>query len=105
MQSATSEVYRIFADVEARGVSPVYFDWAASIAEDPDVLGLIESLPRHKRQPNLVFAAARLKGAAAAPTRSSVPGSSCTGPRWSLSSGNGPRRPMKPAGARCCCRC
>lgn len=67
MQSATSEVYRSFADVEARGVSPVYFDWADSIAEDPDVLGLIDSLPRHKRQPNLVFAAARLKGAAAAP--------------------------------------
>jgi hypothetical protein len=67
MQSATSEVYRIFADVEARGVSPVYFDWAASIAEDPDVLGLIESLPRHKRQPNLVFAAARLKGAPVEP--------------------------------------
>jgi hypothetical protein len=67
MQSATSEVYRSFANVEARGVSPVYFDWAVSIAEDPDVLGLIESLPRHKRQPNLVFAAARLKGAPVEP--------------------------------------
>lgn len=63
MQSTASEVYRRFADVEARGVSPVYFEWASSIAEDADVLGLIESLPRHKRQPNLVFAAARLKGA------------------------------------------
>ncbi|WP_269429517.1 DUF2332 family protein [Sinomonas humi] len=68
MQSATSEIYRSFANVEARGVSPVYFDWAASIAEDPEVLGLIESLPRHKRQPNLVFAAARLRGAPVGPS-------------------------------------
>ena len=48
-------------------MSPVFFDWASSIAEDTDVLDLLGSLPRHKRQPNLVFAAARLKGAPVGP--------------------------------------
>jgi hypothetical protein len=67
MQSPTAEVYRRFAQLEARTVSPVFFDWASSIAEDRDVLDLIASLPRHKRQPNLVFAAARLKGAPVGP--------------------------------------
>jgi hypothetical protein len=60
-------VYRRFAQLEARDVSPVFFDWASSVAEDPDVLDLIASLPQHKRQPNLVFAAARLKGAPVGP--------------------------------------
>lgn len=67
MQSPTADVYRRFARLEAREVSPVFFDWASSIAEDAEVLDLIESLPRHKRQPNLVFAAARLEGAPVGP--------------------------------------
>ena len=48
-------------------MSPLYEEWAAAIAEDPEVLPLIDSLPRPKRQPNLVFAAARLAGAPLAP--------------------------------------
>ena len=58
-----SEVYRRFARTEAHGSSEVYEDWAENIAEDPAVLDLLTALPRPKRQPNLVFAAARLHGA------------------------------------------
>ncbi|WP_091608573.1 DUF2332 domain-containing protein [Arthrobacter koreensis] len=59
----TAAGYERFAAVEARGASPLYEEWADGIAEDPEVLALIDSLPRPKRQPNLVFAAARLAGA------------------------------------------
>ncbi|MFF2677659.1 DUF2332 domain-containing protein [Arthrobacter koreensis] len=59
----TAAGYERFAALEARGVSPLYEEWAAAIAEDPEVLALIDGLPRPKRQPNLVFAAARLAGA------------------------------------------
>lgn len=67
MTSGTAAGYERFAAVEARGVSPLYEEWAAAIAKDPDVLALIDQLPRPKRQPNLVFAAARLAGAPLAP--------------------------------------
>ncbi|WP_245952397.1 DUF2332 domain-containing protein [Citricoccus nitrophenolicus] len=58
-----SEVYRRFARIEAHGSSEVYEDWAGNIAEDPEVLELVAGLSRSKRQPNLVFAAARFHGA------------------------------------------
>ena len=54
----TAENYRAFAE-EARGRSPVYEQLAASVAEDAVVLGFLGSLPPEKRQPNLLFAAAR----------------------------------------------
>ncbi|MFZ3454296.1 DUF2332 domain-containing protein [Arthrobacter sp. 7Tela_A1] len=63
MTSATAAGYKRFAALEARGVSALYEEWAGSIADDDAVLTLIDSLPRPKRQPNLVFAAARLAGA------------------------------------------
>ena len=63
MPSQTAARYERFAALEARGVSPLYEEWAAGVADDPDVLALIDGLPRPKRQPNLVFAAARLAGA------------------------------------------
>lgn len=63
MEQAVAEVYRRFADLEAAGVSQTYFEWAAAIAADAEVLALISGLPRIKRQPNLVFAAARFVGA------------------------------------------
>ncbi|GAA4772920.1 DUF2332 domain-containing protein [Citricoccus nitrophenolicus] len=62
-EMAPAEVYRRFARIEAHGSSEVYEDWAGNIAEDPGVLELVAGLPRPKRQPNLVFAAARLHGA------------------------------------------
>ncbi|GAA1344144.1 DUF2332 domain-containing protein [Arthrobacter roseus] len=59
----TSDRYRRFASVEARGYSPVYDEWCTGIANDHAVLALIDELPAVKRQPNLLLAAARFCGA------------------------------------------
>ena len=59
------DFYRHFARVEAAGVSPLYAQWAAGAAEDGDVIERLLQLPAEKRQPNLVFAAARVHGAPA----------------------------------------
>jgi hypothetical protein len=58
----TGEKYRDWAQVEARGVSDLYFDWATGVAADEDMAKLVEELPSTKRQPNLVFASARMAG-------------------------------------------
>ena len=58
-----AEAYRAFGVREARGVSRTYESWAIGVSEDPVVADLLTSLPRAKRQPNLVFAAARWHGA------------------------------------------
>lgn len=55
--------YRHFAAVEAAGVSPLYAEWAQGVAGDDGVVELLMQLPAAKRQPNLVFAAARVHGA------------------------------------------
>src|SRR5262245_9147417 len=54
-----AEQYRQFASMEARGTSPLYEQFALGVAEDPDLLELLSELPPVKRQPNLLFAAAR----------------------------------------------
>jgi hypothetical protein len=54
-----SAAYRRFADDEARGKSPLYELLARGVSEDHDILEFLLSLPRPKRQPNLLFAAAR----------------------------------------------
>ena len=61
--AATSDRYRQFAEVEARGMSACYEAWASGVADDPVTLALIDRLPGPKRQPNLVFSAARFNGA------------------------------------------
>ncbi|MGE9808019.1 DUF2332 domain-containing protein [Janibacter sp. G1551] len=43
--------------------SPCFAAWAAGVRDDPEVLALLATLPVPKRQPNLVFAAARWHGA------------------------------------------
>ncbi len=53
-----AENYLAFAEA-ARGRSPAYESLAASVAEDSVILGFLGSLPPDKRQPNLLFAAAR----------------------------------------------
>lgn len=63
MTHGTAEMYQRFARLEAQPTSPIYADWAASVSGNEVVLGLITSLPRAKRQPNLIFAAARSAGA------------------------------------------
>ena len=49
--------YRRFAEVEAAGVSPLYAELAAAVAGDADVLGFLGTLPRPKRQANLLLGA------------------------------------------------
>ncbi|KZM73166.1 DUF2332 domain-containing protein [Nocardia terpenica] len=58
----TARRYRLFADREARGNSPIYQQWARGVADDPDLLALAEQLPPEKRRPQLLFAAARYAG-------------------------------------------
>lgn len=58
------EEYRDFGTYAA-GDSPCFEAWAAGVVEDPDVLAWLGTLPPIKRQPNLVFAAARWHGAPA----------------------------------------
>jgi hypothetical protein len=55
---STAENYRAFAE-EARNRSPAYESLAMAVAEDAAILGFLGSLPPEKRQPNLLFAAAR----------------------------------------------
>ncbi len=59
----TAQQYRDFA-VHASD-SPCFVDWATRVADDREVLDWLEQFPSVKRQPNLVFAAARWHGAAA----------------------------------------
>lgn len=63
MDDPVAEGYRRFANVEALGVSSTYYEWAMEISDDPEILELISQLPGMKKQPNLVFAAARFAGA------------------------------------------
>ena len=57
-QRSTAENYRVFGR-EARGRSRVYETLAASVADDGLILEFLGTLPQAKRQPNLLFAAAR----------------------------------------------
>jgi len=51
--------YRAFARQEAHGRSPAYESLAESVADDAALVSFVASLPYVKRQPNLLFAAAR----------------------------------------------
>jgi hypothetical protein len=53
-----AENYRVFSR-EARGRSPAYESLAASVADDDVITDFLSALPQPKRQPNLLFAAAR----------------------------------------------
>lgn len=53
--------YAEFA-ADAAPTSPCFAAWAAGVAEDAEVLAWLSRLPLPKRQPNLVFAAARWHG-------------------------------------------
>ena len=52
--------YRDFATAEAPGRSALYGELAAGVAEDGELLRWLDGLPAGKRQPNLLFASARL---------------------------------------------
>jgi hypothetical protein len=63
--ASTAQEYADFA-VWSRE-SPVFRAWAQAVSEDDELLARIDTLPRVKRQPNLVFAAARWHGAEPGP--------------------------------------
>ncbi len=56
---STAENYRRFAAREAAGRSPAYEQLALAVAGDDLILSFLERLPVPKREPNLLFAAAR----------------------------------------------
>jgi hypothetical protein len=62
-----AEIYQRFGEFEVHDQSPCYRDWALGVAADPELLALIDELPGLKRQPQLVFAAARWAGIGEAP--------------------------------------
>lgn len=59
--SSTAERFRRFAR-EAAARSPIYAAWSAVIADDDELLALIDTLPVADRQPVLVLTAARFTG-------------------------------------------
>jgi hypothetical protein len=63
--STTEELYRAFAHLEARGKSPLYEQLALGVADDPELVRRLNTLPPGKRQPNLLLAAARHVGGTA----------------------------------------
>lgn len=56
--------YASFGKYEVRGRNPVYSAWTEGVAEDAEISALITELPPLRRQPVLLFAAARFAGAA-----------------------------------------
>jgi len=61
-EATTAERYRRFAEVEARGYSPMYEAWCTGISGDGELLALLDTLPPHRRQPVLFLGAARFVG-------------------------------------------
>lgn len=52
--------YRMFAEREAHGVSPLYEELAFRVAESDALLQFLSTLPPTKQQPNLLFGAVKL---------------------------------------------
>ncbi|HUI16756.1 MAG TPA: DUF2332 domain-containing protein [Alphaproteobacteria bacterium] len=55
----TSATYLHFANHEAHGRSSLYEELARGVAGDREILGFLSTLPREKRQPNLLFSVVR----------------------------------------------
>jgi hypothetical protein len=54
-----SRAYLRFAEVEAHGRSPLYEALARGVAADPELIAFLTTLPKEKRQPNLLLAGVR----------------------------------------------
>lgn len=65
MRSPTAEWYHRTATRELVGHSALHVAWAAGVADDEDVLELLDRLPRERRQPSLIFSVATWLGAEA----------------------------------------
>jgi hypothetical protein len=62
MEESVADRYRRFA-AEAAGRSPLYAEWAAGVAADEEVCGILARIPANRRQAPLVFAVTRMQGA------------------------------------------
>ena len=51
--------YLFFGEKEVRGRCPIYENLALQIAADPDLISMIATFPKNKRQPNLILASLR----------------------------------------------
>jgi hypothetical protein len=60
--TTTADAYRAFARREAHDSSPIYERLSMAVAADASVLELLSTLPKLKRQPNLLFGVVRLLG-------------------------------------------
>jgi hypothetical protein len=60
----TVQWYARFGELEARGESECYQQWCEGVVADAELIALLDELPEPKRQPNLLFAAARYAGVA-----------------------------------------
>jgi hypothetical protein len=58
-RARVAAAYLRFAADEVRDKSPLYGELLRGVASDPEVIGFLLTLPRQKRQPNLLLAAAR----------------------------------------------
>ncbi|GHH19394.1 DUF2332 domain-containing protein [Streptomyces rubradiris] len=58
----TAQRYRAFATREAHGHSAIYEELAGRVADDEELIALIDRLPVPKRQPNLLLATVRFLG-------------------------------------------
>jgi hypothetical protein len=56
----TATRYRHMAETELRGVSPRYERLCLAVADDAELVALLDTLPRAKRQPNLLLGTARI---------------------------------------------
>lgn len=59
---AIASMYAEFARREAQGVSPTYERLSYAISGDEEILALPETVPKPKRQPNLLLGVVRLLG-------------------------------------------
>jgi len=60
---AVQQRYRRFARDEVPHRSPLYAQWAARVAADTEIAGVVARIPPLQRQPPLVFAVTRMLGA------------------------------------------
>lgn len=65
MASDGTAAWYLRAAAELAGTSELQVEWARGVAGDPDLIALIDGLPREHRQPSLLFSAARFAGAPA----------------------------------------
>ena len=103
---STASLYRDYARRWFPGHSELYVQWATGVADSPELLALVSGLPEPKRQPNLVFAAARYLGSGDTDFEDVRDFMLA---RWPEVAGDRHRaigpRPTRPAAVPRCCRC